>query len=49
MGNEPVKEDPAPADPQLVRFMSKGGMSGRSISKALKLPYTKVLRWLKEE
>lgn len=40
---------PAPPDPLLVKFMHNGGMSGKSISRALRIPYARVLRWLKEE
>jgi len=53
---EKAKEDtkeatplPEPPDPKLVLFMHKGGMSGRSISKALRIPYGRVLLWLKQE
>jgi len=40
---------PAPPDSKLVLFMHKGGMSGRSISRALRIPYGRVLLWLKQE
>ena len=37
------------ADSKLVLFMHNGGMSGRSISRALRIPYSRVLLWLKQE
>ena len=49
VSKEEAKKDPAPPDPRLVLFMHKGGMSGKSISRALRIPYTRVLRWIKEE
>ena len=49
VSKEEAKKDPAPPDPHLVQFMHKGGMSGKSISRALCIPYTRVLRWIKEE
>jgi len=48
VNKEEVKKDPAPPDPHLVKFMHKGGMSGKSISRALRIPYSRVLRWIKE-
>jgi len=48
VNKEEVKKDPAPPDPHLVKFMYKGGMSGKSISRALRIPYGRVLRWIKE-
>jgi transposase-like protein len=37
------------ADSKLVLFMYNGGMSGLSISRALRIPYSRVLLWLKQE
>ena len=56
MDKQETKEDtkqaipqPAPPDSKLVLFMHKGGMSGRSIGKALRIPYGRVLLWLRQE
>lgn len=56
MTKEEAKEDTkqAPslwggADSKLVLFMYNGGMSGMSISRALRIPYSRVLLWLKQE
>jgi len=42
-----TSETPAPPDPKLVFFMHKGGMSAKSIAAALRIPYSRVLRWIK--
>ena len=37
------------ADRKVVLFMHKGGVSARGISKQLEIPYSRVLRWIREE
>jgi hypothetical protein len=42
--------EPTPQDypnPEIVQFMRDGGMSARAIARVLRLPYSRVLRWLR--